>query len=98
VPTSRDLPADRLAIGQLLVRLLGQFRAELFAPAADRGYADIREAHLQIFGNIGIHGIRLTRLAFASQLSLAATSELVDDLQPSATSSATPTPRTAEPS
>jgi DNA-binding MarR family transcriptional regulator len=81
MPTARDLPTDRLAIGQLLVRLLTQFRTELFAPAAERGYADIREAHLQIFGNIGIHGIRLTQLAAASQLSLAATSELVDDLQ-----------------
>jgi DNA-binding MarR family transcriptional regulator len=81
MPTSRDLPSDRQAVGQLLGRLLTQFRAELFAPAAERGYADIREAHLQIFGNIGIDGIRLTQLAGASQLSLAATSELVDDLQ-----------------
>jgi DNA-binding MarR family transcriptional regulator len=79
--TSTDLPADRLAIGQLLVRLLTQFRRELFAAARDRGYADIRPAHLQIFGNVGIEGIRLTALAAQSQLSLAATSELVDDLQ-----------------
>ncbi|PRC47475.1 MarR family transcriptional regulator, partial [Mycobacterium sp. ITM-2017-0098] len=27
--TSRDLPTDRLAIGQLLVRLLREFRDEL---------------------------------------------------------------------
>jgi DNA-binding MarR family transcriptional regulator len=81
MPTSSNLPSDRLAIGQLLVRLLTQFRTELFASAAERGYADIREAHLQIFGNIGIDGIRLTQLAGASQLSLAATSELVDNLQ-----------------
>lgn len=81
MPTSRDLPVDRLAVGQLLVRLLRQFRTELFAPAAERGYADLREPHLQIFGNLGIDGIRLTDLAARAQLSLAATSELVNDLQ-----------------
>src|SRR5215204_4314538 len=81
MPTSRDLPVDRLAIGQLLVRLLRQFRAELFAPAAERGYSDLREPHLQIFGNLGIDGVRLTDLAARAQLSLAAASELVNDLQ-----------------
>jgi DNA-binding MarR family transcriptional regulator len=81
MPTSRDLPVDRLAIGQLLVRLLRQFRVELFAPAAQRGYPDLREPHLQIFGNLGVDGVRLTELAARAQLSLAATSELVDDLQ-----------------
>lgn len=79
--TSRDLPRDRLAIGQLLVRLLREFRSELFAPAAERGYADLREPHLQIFGNVGIDGVRLTDLAARAQLSLAATSELVNELQ-----------------
>jgi DNA-binding MarR family transcriptional regulator len=79
--TSRDLPADRLAIGQLLVRLLREFRHELFAAAAAGGYTDLREPHLQIFGNVGIDGIRLTELATRAQLSLAATSELVNDLQ-----------------
>jgi DNA-binding MarR family transcriptional regulator len=81
MPTSRDLPTDRLAIGQLLGRLLRQFRAELFAPAAQRGYRDLREPHLQIFGNLGVDGVRLTDLAARAQLSLAATSELVNDLQ-----------------
>jgi DNA-binding MarR family transcriptional regulator len=79
--TSKDLPRDRLAIGQLLGRLLRQFRVELFAPAAEHGYADLREPHLQIFGNLGIGGIRLTHLAAKAQLSLAATSELVTQLQ-----------------
>ncbi len=79
--TSRDLPGDRLAVGQLLLRLLRQFRRELFAPAAEHGYTDMREPHLQIFGNLGIDGIRLTDLAARAQLSLAATSELVNDLQ-----------------
>jgi DNA-binding MarR family transcriptional regulator len=81
MPTSSDLPTDRLAIGQLLGRLLRQFRAELFAPAAERGYPDLREPHLQIFGNLGVDGVRLTDLAARAQLSLAATSELVNDLQ-----------------
>jgi len=79
--TSRDLPTDRLAIGQLLVRLLREFRTELFEPAASRGYVDLREPHLQIFGNIGIDGMRLTELAARAQLSLSAASELINDLQ-----------------
>lgn len=78
--TSRDLPTDRLAIGQLLVRLLREFRDELAAPRADAGYGDVREPHFQIFGNIRMGGIRLTELAGRAQLSLAATSELVNDL------------------
>ena len=81
MPTSRDLPTDRLAIGQLLVRLLRQFREELFEPAADGGYPDIRAPHLQIFGNLGVSGVRLTELAARAQLSLAAASELVNELQ-----------------
>jgi DNA-binding MarR family transcriptional regulator len=78
--TSRDLPTDRLAIGQLLGRLLREFRREMFQPAATAGYADLRESHLQIFGNIGIDGVRLTELAGRAQLGLAATSEMVDNL------------------
>ncbi|MHA7652368.1 MarR family winged helix-turn-helix transcriptional regulator [Mycobacterium sp. ML4] len=78
--TSRDLPADRQAIGQLLVRLTRQFRTELAAPHTEQGYRDIRDPHLQIFGNIRMGGIRLTELASRAQLSLAATSELVNDL------------------
>ena len=81
MPTSRDLPADRLAIGQLLAWLLREFRAELSAPAAEHGYADMRQPHLHIFGNVGIDGIRLTDLAARAQLSLATTSELVSQLQ-----------------
>ena len=78
--TSRDLRPDRLAIGQLLVRLLREFRDDLAAPRADAGYGDVREPHFQIFGNIRTGGIRLTELADRAQLSLAATSELVNDL------------------
>ena len=79
--TSHDLPTDRLAIGQLLGRLLRLFRQDLFVAAADAGYSDLREAHLQVFGNVGIDGVRLTSLAARAQLSLAATNELVNDLQ-----------------
>lgn len=78
--TSRGLPTDRLAVGQLLVRLLREFRRDLSAPAADAGYGDVRDPHLQIFGNIRMGGVRLTELAARAQLSLAATSELVNDL------------------
>lgn len=77
---SSDLPPDRLAIGQLLVRLLREFRDDLAAPRAGAGYGDIRETHFQIFGNIRTGGIRLTELADRAQLSLAAASELVNDL------------------
>jgi DNA-binding MarR family transcriptional regulator len=80
VAPSRDLPRDRLAIGQLLVRLLRAFRDDLAAPRADAGYGDVRETHFQIFGSIRMGGIRLTELADRAQLSLAATSELVNDL------------------
>ncbi len=76
---SRD-PDDELAIGQLLVRLLRVFRDDLAEPRAAAGFGDLREPHLQIFGNIRMGGIRLTELADRAQLSLAATSELVNDL------------------
>jgi DNA-binding MarR family transcriptional regulator len=79
--TARDLPTDRLAVGQLLVRLLYEFRQELIGPAAEQGYTDIRLPHLQIFGTVGIDGIRLTDLASRAQLSMATTSELVTELQ-----------------
>ncbi len=79
--TSRELSADREAIGQLLVRLLRGFRHDLAAPRAEAGYGDIRDPHMQIFGNVRVGGIRLTELADRAQLSLAATSELVNDLE-----------------
>ncbi len=71
---------DRQPIGQLLVRLLAEFRIDLAAPRADLGYGDIRNPHLQILGNLRMGGIRLTDLAARALLSLAATSELVNDL------------------
>lgn len=80
-PPSSDSHRSRLPVGQLLVRLLGEFRRELLDEADARGYGDIRLAHLQITGNVGTKGIRLTALAARAQLSLAAVSELVNELQ-----------------
>ncbi len=79
--SSRDRTKERLAVGQLLVRLLREFRDDLAAPRAEAGYGDVREPHLQIFGSIRVGGVRLTELADRAQLSLAATSELVNDLE-----------------
>lgn len=73
--------ADRLAIGQLLGRLQRAFREELAEPREAAGFGDIREPHLQIFGSIRTGGARLTDLASRASLSLAATSELVNDLE-----------------
>ena len=71
---------ERLAVGQLLARLLSEFRRDILEPVAGTEFDDVREAHLQIFGNIRMGGVRLTELAARAQLSLAATSELVNDL------------------
>lgn len=79
--TSRGLPSDRQAIGQLLVRLLSEFRRELSEPMAERGYGDIRRPHLQIWGNLAGQGRRLTELAARAELSLSAASELVNELE-----------------
>lgn len=74
------MPTDRQAVGQLLVRLLREFRRDLAEPHVEQGYSDVRDPHMQIFGNIRTGSIRLTELASRAQLSLAATSELVNDL------------------
>jgi DNA-binding MarR family transcriptional regulator len=81
VAPSRGLPSDRQAIGQLLVRLLSEFRRELSEPMAERGYGDIRRPHLQIWGNLAGQGRRLTELAARAELSLSAASELVNELE-----------------
>ncbi|MCV7320917.1 MarR family winged helix-turn-helix transcriptional regulator [Mycolicibacterium confluentis] len=78
--SSRGLPQDRQAVGQLLVRLLREFRQDLGAERECAGFGDVREPHFQLFGNIRMGGVRLTELADRAQLSLAATSELVNDL------------------
>lgn len=79
--STADLPIDRHAVGQLLVRLLHQFRLSMSEAAEGTEFADLRSAHNQIWGNVGVDGIRLTELANRANLSLAACSELVNDLQ-----------------
>lgn len=76
-----DLPTDRLAVGQLLTRLLHEFRVAMFDAEAAGGFPDVRFVHLQVWGNVGVDGIRLTTLADRANLSLAACSELVNELQ-----------------
>lgn len=78
---STNRPHDRQAVGQLLTRLLREFREDLAAPRAKAGFGDIREPHMQIFGNVRMGGVRLTELADRAQLSLAAASELINELQ-----------------
>jgi DNA-binding MarR family transcriptional regulator len=68
-------------VGQLLVRLLHHFRSEMFAAADAQRLTGLRFPHLQIWGNVGVEGIRLTELADRANLSLAACSELVNELQ-----------------
>jgi len=75
---SIDIAADLRLVSE---RLLREFRTELFSPAGEHGYADLRETHLHIFGNVGIDGIRLTDVANGAQLSPATTSELVSELE-----------------
>jgi DNA-binding MarR family transcriptional regulator len=76
------LATDRQAVGQLVGRLQQHFRIELFgAPEREELFPDIRFAHMQIWGNVGIDGVRLTVLADRANLSLAACSELVNELQ-----------------
>ena len=79
---SSALPTDRLAVGQILVRLLHRFRTDLFEAGENEGrFLDLRFAHLQVWGNVGIEGIRLTALADRANLGLPACSELVNELQ-----------------
>lgn len=77
------LSTERRAVGQLLVRLLAHFRAEIFdAQMQSDLFPDIRFAHLTIWGNlVRTDGLRLTDLARRANLSQAACSELVADLE-----------------
>jgi DNA-binding MarR family transcriptional regulator len=77
---SRANDTERRATGQILNRLLQHFRAELMTHHDPSLFPGLRVPHLQVFGNVGRRGIRLTELAERAQLSLAACSELVNDL------------------
>jgi DNA-binding MarR family transcriptional regulator len=81
--TSRpSLAPDRMAIGQIVGRLLHHFRDQMFDnPERAERFPGVRYPHLQIWGNVGIDGIRLTELAERATLSLAACSELVNEMQ-----------------
>lgn len=71
---------DRLQVGQLLGRLLRHFRMALYRRAQEAGYTDVREAHLQVFGNIDWTGTRLTDLAARANMTRPSMVELVDQL------------------
>ena len=76
------LAGDRsLTFGQLLVKLLHEYRKAVPAVAAELGYADIRPSHLQVFAHMSGRPVRLSDLAARAQLSLAAASEFVSDLE-----------------
>jgi DNA-binding MarR family transcriptional regulator len=82
MPPSRvNHHTNHRATGQVLVRLLHHFRTELFDHADAAGHGELRFPHIHIFGNVGRKGVRLTDLAHRAQLSLAACSELVNDLE-----------------
>ncbi len=79
--SSPSLPNNRLAVGQLLGRLLHHFRLELFEQPDAAEFVGLRFSHLAIWGNVGVDGIRLTALADRANLSLAACSEQVSELE-----------------
>lgn len=72
---------DRLPIGQLLVRMLSEFRAELLAGIVAAGLEEARLRHLQVFGNIGAEGVRLTDLAARAAMTKPSMAQLVDELE-----------------
>ncbi len=71
----------RLPVGRLLGLMLRRFRADLYARGRDAGYANLRESHLQVFGNIDWTGTRLTDLAARAGMTRPSMLELVDDLE-----------------
>jgi DNA-binding MarR family transcriptional regulator len=75
------MPPDRLHIGQLLTQLTRLFQVELFDRLVAAGLADARVPHTHVTAYIKADGSRLTELAAQARMTLAAMSELVDDLQ-----------------
>ena len=72
---------DRLPVGQLLGLMLRRFRADLFAWGEEAGYKNLRQSHLQVFGNIDWTGTRLTDLAARAAMTRPSMLELVDELE-----------------
>jgi len=79
--TRKHARSRRLPVGQLFGRALRLFRAELHERAQRAGYSDLREAHLQVFGNLDWTGTRLTDLAARASMTRPSMSELVDELE-----------------
>jgi len=71
---------QRLPVGQLLGLMLRRFRADLLAWGQEAGYANLRQSHLQVFGNIDWTGTRLTDLAARAAMTRPSMLELVDEL------------------
>lgn len=76
-----SMQEGRAPIGQLLGRMLREFRVSLYQGIVGAGYPDAREAHLQVFGNIDWTGTRLTDLAARANMTRPSMAELVDDLE-----------------
>lgn len=76
-----SMQEGRAPIGQLLGRMLREFRVSLYQGIVSAGYPDAREAHLQVFGNIDWSGTRLTDLAARANMTRPSMAELVDDLE-----------------
>jgi len=72
---------DRLHIGQLLTQLTRLFQTDLFDRLVTAGLRDARVSHTHVTAYIKAEGSRLTELASEARMTLAAMSELVDDLQ-----------------
>jgi DNA-binding MarR family transcriptional regulator len=74
-------PPPRAHVGQLLVQLTRLFQTELFDRLKAAGLEDARVSHTHVTAYIKADGSRLTDLAAQARMTLAAMSELVDDLQ-----------------
>jgi DNA-binding MarR family transcriptional regulator len=72
---------ERLHIGQLLTQLTRLFQVDLFERLVAAGLEDARVPHTHVTAYIKADGSRLTELAAQARMTLAAMSELVDDLQ-----------------
>ena len=75
-----DTSEQRLPVGQLLGLTLRRFRADLLAWGQEAGYTNLRQSHLQVFGNIDWTGTRLTDLAARAAMTRPSMLELVDEL------------------
>ena len=73
--------SHRLHIGQLLTQLTRVFQTELFERLVAAGLEDARVPHTHVIAYIKAEGSRLTELAGHARMTLAAMSELVDDLE-----------------